>query len=193
MAALKQAGQLEQSILVVNSDHGRAFRNLRIPLVFRFPGGAHARRVIVNAQNVDIAPTLLDYLGLKAPVWMEGVSLLRNDPPAGRPGFCAATDGSAVDKRTWTLVQDRTTPPFHSLGVLFMNIGDHEHALNVKTGSFRAGRISGHKAPGFAGPPPPMRKAHAMIIQHLASKGFRIPDRLAYANAGGQTQVPGSK
>jgi hypothetical protein len=37
------------------------------------------------------------------------------------------------------------------------------------------------------------RKAHAMIIQHLASKGFRIADRLAYANAGGQTQVPGSK
>lgn len=191
--ALEQAGQLEHSILVVNSDHGRAFRNLRIPLVFRFPGGAHARRVTVNAQNVDIAPTLLDYLGLKAPAWMEGVSLLRNDPPAGRPVFCAATDSSAVDQRTWTLVQDRTTPPFHSLGVLFMNIGDHEHALNVKTGSFHAGRISGHKAPGFAGPPPPMRKAHDMLIEHLASKGFRIPDRLAYENAGGQTQVPGYK
>ncbi len=180
VAALEQAGQLEQSILVVNADHGQAFRNLRIPLVFRFPDGAHARRVAVNAQNVDIAPTLLDFLGLTVPAWMEGVSLLHNDPPAERPVFCAATDAGAVDQHTRTVVRDRTTPPFHSLGLLLMNIGDQEYVLNVKTGRFRAGRISGHKAPDLAGPPPPLWMAHGMLIDHLASKAFKIPARLAY-------------
>jgi hypothetical protein len=177
--ALKQAGQLERSIIVVNSDHGQAFRNLRVPLVFRFPRGEHARRIVANAQNVDIAPTLLDYLGLAVPAWMEGVSLLRNDPAADRPVFCAATDSTAVNQRTWTLMQDRTTPPFHSLGLLAMNIGDHEYILNVKTGSFIAGRISGHKGQSFAPPPPTMQKAHGMLVGHLASKGFVIPDRLS--------------
>ena len=44
-----------------------------------FPDGKHAGRTRVNVQNLDIAPTLLEYLGLPKPDWMEGRSILDSD------------------------------------------------------------------------------------------------------------------
>ena len=33
-----------------------------------------------NVQLLDLAPTLLDYLGIDKPDWMEGDSVLREEP-----------------------------------------------------------------------------------------------------------------
>jgi len=81
---LKETSQLENTILVVTSDHGPRWSNSkRIPLIIRLPGSSATGNYNVNVQLIDVAPTILDALGLDKPSWMNGDSLI--DPGAISP------------------------------------------------------------------------------------------------------------
>lgn len=83
--SLETSGELDNTIIIVYTDHGMAWTSkTRIPLLIRFPEGEAARKVESNVQNIDIVPTVLEYLGISRPSWMMGVSFLQSDPPAGR-------------------------------------------------------------------------------------------------------------
>ncbi|HSC39555.1 MAG TPA: sulfatase/phosphatase domain-containing protein, partial [Chitinophagaceae bacterium] len=52
-------------------------QSMKTPLLVRWPGHIPAGSTTnVMAQNIDFAPTLLDAAGVKAPSWMQGISLL---------------------------------------------------------------------------------------------------------------------
>ncbi|MGQ0552868.1 MAG: sulfatase family protein [Planctomycetota bacterium] len=89
--ALKAAGELENTYLVFTSDHGeelfdhnRYFYHgnsiyqgtLRIPLIVSGPGLPAGQRLSVPVQTIDIAPTILDLLGIAPLPGAEGASLL---------------------------------------------------------------------------------------------------------------------
>ena len=89
LASLKKAGLLEDTILVLTADHGEEFlehghikhcrtlfdNSIKIPYVLRIPG-VPARAVAAPVQNLDLVPTLLDYLGVDATgLGLEGRSL----------------------------------------------------------------------------------------------------------------------
>lgn len=91
LAALAATGRAEDTYIVFTSDHGEELydRNryffhgnsvyqgvLRLPLVFSGPDLPAGTRVQAHVQNIDIAPTLLDLLGLPADKSMEGKSLV---------------------------------------------------------------------------------------------------------------------
>lgn len=78
---LETTGRLEETIVVVLSDHGESFfehrhlrhcrslfdTEIRTPLVLRLPRSLAAgppRRIAAQAANLDVVPTLLDYLEL---------------------------------------------------------------------------------------------------------------------------------
>ena len=176
--ALEAAGQLDRTVLILTSDHGISWSNERIPLAFWFPSGVPARRISANAQNLDIAPTLLDYLGLPIPDWMEGASLLREDPPARRPIFCVATDSGAVNPRKWRVFEKLTVPPFYSLGFLAVSIGDRAYSLNLKTGELTQKTLAGHTRPLAEGDAPSEAEARQILLKHLEDKGYEVPDAL---------------
>jgi hypothetical protein len=86
---------LDHTLLVIFGDHGEAFgqhdgnfghtffvydENLRVPLIVALPRAAEARRVQRVASAIDIAPTVLDLLGLPSSPRHEGVSLLAPHP-----------------------------------------------------------------------------------------------------------------
>ena len=101
--ALQQVGQLEETLIVVTSDHGEEFWDhakqerelaqdprgfwgighghsmyqelLRVPLIFRGPGIDEGRRVECPARLVDIVPTSLEALSLPIPEGLRGNSL----------------------------------------------------------------------------------------------------------------------
>jgi arylsulfatase A-like enzyme len=89
---LKARGLDTNTLFVIYGDHGEAFgqhegnyghtlflyeENIRVPLVVALPGAWHeAKRVQRTASLIDVAPTLLDLLGLKAPEDYQGASLL---------------------------------------------------------------------------------------------------------------------
>jgi arylsulfatase A-like enzyme len=88
---LRQRELLDTSVVVFMSDHGEEFFDhgdwlhghslhaelTSVPLIMRFPGGLHAgERVALPVQQIDLMPTLAEYLGLQAPPGIEGRSLL---------------------------------------------------------------------------------------------------------------------
>ena len=87
---LRSKGILDDVVLVVAADHGEEFnedkrwghsRSVRntlvhVPLILRFPDAHRASVIDTTVRNLDVAPTLLDYLGIAIPESMEGQSLL---------------------------------------------------------------------------------------------------------------------
>lgn len=88
LSLLKETGIYEKSIVIVSADHGESFeRNfwqhggpylyqtlINVPLVIHLPGQTLGKRIEANVSHVDIAPTILDFLGIEAPAWMDGKS-----------------------------------------------------------------------------------------------------------------------
>jgi arylsulfatase A-like enzyme len=88
---LEAAGKLDNTIIVLTSDHGEEFDDhggwghgktlynelLRVPLIMSAPGRFPAdSKVTLPARGIDIAPTVLDSLSIQAPAEFEGRSLL---------------------------------------------------------------------------------------------------------------------
>jgi arylsulfatase A-like enzyme len=142
LQTLDAEGLADRTLLVVLSDHGEAFGEhgtsghgfspdqeaLHVPLVFRGPGVVR-RRVETPVSLADVAPTILDVLGLAVPSSMQGRSLraaLVGDPIEPRPVFFG-----------WNAVRAR--------GVLF------GHVKLVRTGD-RAWLYNLASDPGEVGP-----------------------------------------
>jgi N-acetylglucosamine-6-sulfatase len=91
LKALKETGQLENTVILFTSDngyfygeHGLSFErrlayeeSIRIPLLMRYPKAIKAGTVLEDfALNIDLAPTLLELAGVAAPDGIEGRSLM---------------------------------------------------------------------------------------------------------------------
>ena len=108
---MKRLGVFENALVVVTSDHGEEFldhgqwehqktlyeEQLRIPLIIKFPnvlkgpnGATGSRRVNGQVSLVDVAPTVLDALGVPSPLTFEGRSLL-----------AAARGGESAEGEAW--------------------------------------------------------------------------------------------
>jgi len=98
LAALEQAGQAANTLIVVVGDHGESLgehgiyyahvgvyeETLRVPLILHVPGFA-GQRATVPAWTLDIAPTLGELLGVSLRHEARGLSLasaLRGEPNA---------------------------------------------------------------------------------------------------------------
>jgi len=109
---LRDGGHADNTIVVVTSDHGEAFgehgffthgqslfvEELHVPLVIHLPPGSgadnFAKRISDPVDLTDVAPTLLDALGVKALYPMHGESLLPRalaDTPLRTPEAFAET------------------------------------------------------------------------------------------------------
>tara|TARA_R110000824_G_scaffold390760_18_gene588021 strand:- start:4954 stop:6480 length:1527 start_codon:yes stop_codon:yes gene_type:complete len=89
---LKKSGRWDRTMIIFTSDHGEQMGDhwllgkggyfdgsYHIPLIIRDPrkeGDAARGRIVENfSENIDIMPTMLDYLGLDVPVQCDGASL----------------------------------------------------------------------------------------------------------------------
>ena len=91
LASLEQRELLDETLIVVLSDHGEELLDrggidhgsslydelLGVPLIFRFPGGTPAGvRIEEPVSLVDVLPTLADYLGFETRSELAGHSLM---------------------------------------------------------------------------------------------------------------------
>jgi len=121
---LRRSGLLKSSLVILAADHGEEFlehgdvkhcRNLfdtslHVPLVVRVP--ATPPRVVANpVQNLDLVPTVLDYLGIEANGKFAGRSLRAEiEGGAGKPApeiqyAIQGSQRSAADGR-YKLIED---------------------------------------------------------------------------------------
>ena len=98
--SLEEAGQLENTWLILTSDHGELFERgvsghttpmihqpiMQIPLVIFEPGRNSRLDVYENTNAVDVLPTLLKLTGQNVPTWIEGKMLppFSPSPDSGR-------------------------------------------------------------------------------------------------------------
>jgi arylsulfatase A-like enzyme len=87
---IKDLGQWDRTMVVLNADHGEAFgehgyyyhgysiydEEVRVPLIIKLPDGGVSGKVVDGpVRNLDIMPTVLDYCGIPAPEGIQGRSL----------------------------------------------------------------------------------------------------------------------
>jgi len=88
---LKAEGQYDRTLIVFTSDHGEQLgdhwlfgkygyfdQSFHIPLILRDPSAkaGRGRRIESFTKNVDVMPTILEWLNLEAPSQCDGLSLL---------------------------------------------------------------------------------------------------------------------
>jgi arylsulfatase A-like enzyme len=128
---LTQEQKDSNTIFIVASDHGQHFvTNQRLPLIFLFPNSEYSNKLSMNAQNLDIAPTLLDYLGQDIPEWMEGDSLL-GGLEIQRPIFAAGVGITELDEGFVKVDSGSVKPPFYQFGFVSMIDCDQWYQLNL--------------------------------------------------------------
>jgi len=83
---LRNAGLLDNSYLIVTSDHGQLFERgvsghvtpllydpvIHVPLIISAPGQSERRDIYSPTSCVDILPTLLKITGSSSPDWLDG-------------------------------------------------------------------------------------------------------------------------
>ncbi len=165
---LVKTGRFENSIIVIWSDHGRRYtKDRRLPLIVKFPGPVEVPQRDWNTQTIDIPPTILDFLGLPIPPWMEGRSLLR---PIERyepifsirshwdtPGIEPDSPGASVKGG------------ISELGLIVCN---KSYTAHFASGRLYLGWIDGHTTPCDPDLLPDDRRAADLILQHLVERGY---------------------
>ena len=146
---LKANGQFENTILIIYTDHDQQFKvNERIPLIIHFPEDKFAGRTTRAVENIDISPTILDYLGLSQPNWMIGESLLQNNPDTSRLIFSMGTHKVIQNEDGDTMLDpERNTPPFYQFS--YINIIDCQKwfVFDLTTFTWSSGEVSHYTTP----------------------------------------------
>ena len=106
ISRLEQNGALDNTILVVTSDHGEMFErglhyhqmptlyepHVHIPLLIHMPGQQQRQDIYTNTSAVDLLPTLCKLSGMELPSWSEGQVLpgmgFSQEASADRSTFC---------------------------------------------------------------------------------------------------------
>jgi hypothetical protein len=142
---LTQENVLKRTIIIVGSDHGQQFfTNERIPLIFHFPEGQFSGRIEENVQNLDIAPTILDYLGIDQPVWMSGHSLLDADL-SQRPIIAVGVGNTAFEDGY--LIPETLEPPFYQIGYVYAVYCNKWYKLDLSNNQWESGKVKGYSTP----------------------------------------------
>jgi arylsulfatase A-like enzyme len=118
-AAMARLGIADETAIVVTADHGEEFgehggrwhsdlypEDLHVPLLIHVPG-MKARRVSDVVSLVDVAPTILDLLGVAAPDSFDGDSLtplLDGAARPPRPAFAELITDKKVPRRMVTII-----------------------------------------------------------------------------------------
>jgi len=176
---MRDRGVLNNTLIVFYSDHGmKSNARQRTPLMFIFPEGDHAGRIAANVQNLDIAPTIVDFLGLEVPAWMHGRSLLGDVADDRRPVFSTGFRGDAlrrvVPRGPFEVDADATGPPFFSMGHVSMIVGQRVYSIDLTNSALEVHDLAGHTAPYPEFDLPNAVEAGRLLIDHLRVNGWDV-------------------
>jgi arylsulfatase A-like enzyme len=173
---LKTSGQYNNTVLIIYSDHPmHSDIRERIPLLLHFPGDQYAGRVSYNTQNLDIAPTILDYMGQDVPDWMAGRSLLSVNPGDDGLIFSTIKFGATLDENDQGQAEvSRGVAPFYRVKSLQVVACDHWYRLNLWTREWSSGLVDRHTAPCVESDLPSQAEIMQSIIEFLAGQGYDV-------------------
>jgi arylsulfatase A-like enzyme len=174
---LKKIGDYDNTILVIYTDHSQAYGvNDRIPLIIHFPQDAHAGAIFSNTQNLDVSPTILDYLGIEIPSWMAGQSLLISDLDPHRLILSATTSKlEMLDNGLWTLGDEQVKPPYYQFSLINVIDCSSWYTIQLVSNTWQTGGIANHTAPCNDIDTDQIEQIKKTVFGLLAENGFEIP------------------
>jgi arylsulfatase A-like enzyme len=95
---LESKGLLENTIFIITSDHGMSGAYTDIPLIMSLPDELVIPYTKAPVQLLDIAPTIVNAVGLKIPEWMEGDSLFHDLSIERKIFFVSHVEGHNFDR-----------------------------------------------------------------------------------------------
>jgi len=116
---LKRSGRWDSTLVLFVADHGEEFldhgkmehgrtlyeEQLRVPMVWKLPGGAGAgRRIETPVEQIDVAPTILEAAGVERPASFPGRSL-----------WAALAAGAPLDERPSVALLDRLSYAYEAV------------------------------------------------------------------------------
>lgn len=150
LAELEKRGLLENTLIIVTSDHGMPFPRVKgyayhdsnhVPLAIRFPQGMkHSGRIIDDFVSfIDLAPTILDYAGIsEADSQMQSIT-----GKTLRPILESAQPGQVVAERDHVLIgKERTDvgrPMNQGYPIRGIVTASHLYLHNYEPGRWPAG------------------------------------------------------
>ncbi|MBI4847177.1 MAG: sulfatase-like hydrolase/transferase [Nitrospirae bacterium] len=89
LSRLADVADMSNTIIILSADHGESFSHgwlnhwgsplfepiVHLPLIIKMPGDGKGRKIDMLAEQSDLAPTILDIVGIPVPGWMDGRSL----------------------------------------------------------------------------------------------------------------------
>ena len=169
MKLLEGKGLLDNTLVIYSSDHAKGwdFRS-QVPLIFFFPNGGHKGRITSDTQLIDVAPTVLDYLKVKAPAWMEGKTIIGNNLPKHRPIF-AAYLAQYVDEAAH---HAEIGPPYYDLAMAGLVECNQWYILSLSDNSIVSGLIPTYRGSCAGEKALDKDAAKRLISKHLHERGF---------------------
>jgi hypothetical protein len=175
VAALEQQGLLENTLLIIGSDHGILYdQRQRIPLLLRFPNTEITGKIQENVQNIDIAPTILDYLGLSQPDWMGGQSLLDGKLEARDIYGARVAYLEENNKNRFRINMEQVKPPFYQVGQVSVVDCSHWFALDLVETTLTRGYVDGHTVPCPAEEVLSTEQAYDLLLGYLRDHGYDV-------------------
>ena len=172
---LSVMGKLSNTIIVIYTDHNMEYAtNQKIPLIIYFPDEQYAGKIQTNSQNIDIAPTLLAYLKIPVPGWMEGVSLLGKESGYERLIFSTAALAAKSSNGFFVLDEEKSKAPFFQFGYLGIINCQNWYRYTFNTGIWHSGSIVGHTYKCDNQDLLTPNEIKDALLDHLKSKGFDI-------------------
>jgi hypothetical protein len=138
-----------------------------------FPGGEYEQSIAANTENIDVAPTLLDYLGIVQPTWMTGQSLISGDY-SEHPVFTARIPKSSKDPLTGKVSYPESVPPFFQFGRISVVVCNKWVELDLTKKTISSGKIVAYTREcndEFT-----EQEALDLIIGHLEKNGFETTE-----------------
>jgi arylsulfatase A-like enzyme len=164
---------LDNTILVVGSDHGQKWDQLkRLPLIIRFPYGQYAGRIQDNVQNLDIAPTLLDYIGLDLPDWMHGNSLIVGD--LGQRPIFGVNVVKNEESNDLIINWDEASAPINQFDGISLIYCDRWFLMDLTNKSWETGKVQGSTSACPPGTENTDEQAFQWMVEHLQENGFEV-------------------
>jgi hypothetical protein len=175
VAYLKKNGEYDNTILVLYTDHGQKWvTENRLPLIIHFPNDEYAGVIDQNTQNLDIAPTLLAYLGIEKPDWMTGDSLL--SPIADNRLIISGYSNTVaqLDDKV-SLDARRIGPPFYQLSTLNAIQCQNIYEINLEDLTMTQSNVKGYKTPCAGSELDTPEEMRSKLGELLQSYGYTLP------------------
>jgi hypothetical protein len=178
---LKESGQYDNTILVIYSDHGQHWTTYRkTPMIIHFPSDQYAGTLSTNTQNIDVAPTILDYIGLEKPSWMEGDSMIGN-LAKNRILISSNTDRQAGSETGLVAVPEKNiSAPFYQFSELQAVQCQNIYRFDFDKLTITSGIVENYTNPCPAEDLDSIETIKAFAIKTLQSYGYDVPENWDY-------------